>query len=373
MPQCNGICKGSGNRCRKHSRKGELTCSIKDHVCEENSVSDVVQNITSLPRDLANMIEKLVPQYQTRAYLIGGIDNNVYENIGYEDSLLAVPLSIDSITMDTNPSTDAVKLPQFHHIKDNNKDKWGGSDAMSCVLNGLIYVFGGRNDTDPLEVSSRKVATYHPLSDTWDTTTIPMIPGRCTWCSPVVIGFNIYVVGSDYNEGEYSEEKSMYMLDSNSRKWSQIQVTIPSMVQSSNMCSIDKVIYSFGTGLDKNNVFTFNTEATNPKWEVFFEINLPWSPDNTVVIKNKIFLFGSKYFYVFDVETKSCTKLASTCAGEDNPFLLDDERYIHVVNGLEIGTYDIENDRWLDEVVIFSSKERRFKFSIVTLPGWSCR
>jgi hypothetical protein len=364
MPQCEGICKGSGLRCRKLARRGELTCSIVDHVCEEDSVADKVLKYTNLPEVLANMIEKFIPNYPTTAYLLGGYDVSDF---------LDRPFSIDSITMDiTNPSMDVVKLPTFYHNEDNNKDRWRGSYVTSCALNGLLYVFGGRED------NRRKVATYHPLSDTWDTTTIPMIPGHCDECSPVVIGSNIYVVTS------YSREISMYMLDTISLTWSEIQVTMPHIIPS-HICSIDKVIYAFEQDLSLSNgtrVYTFNTEVTShPEWGLFAEIDDDLQFElihrRIVVVKNKIYLFGGHrgFFHVFDVgnRNKNCTQLQCNYDGGYRPFLLDDERYIYVVSsdGRTIETYDIEKNRWLLKSVIIPRKYDRYEFTVVTLPGLS--
>jgi hypothetical protein len=362
MPQCEGICKGSGNRCRKSARIGELTCNIKDHVRVQNSISDTVLNHTYLPRDLANMIENLVSKYPTTAYLIGGIDPRTFKS---------EPSSIDSITMDTNPSTDVVKLPHFHHNVDNNKDKWAGSHFTSCVLNELIYVFGGQNDTDSIDISSRKVAIYNPLSDTWDTTTIPMIPEGCIGFYPVVIGSNIYILG-----GEHEDKMVMYMLDTRTLTWSKIPIIMPLNIQPSSISSIDKVIYAFGRGISDTNmymVYTFHTEVTNPSWQVFAEIEIDFAPHTTVVIKNKMYLFGygrDNRFCVFDVRNKNYTYLGRYRGSI--PFLLDDERHMYTVSAssTRISIYDIEKDSWLDEDVEIPRNDV-YGFSVVTLPGSS--
>jgi hypothetical protein len=359
MPQCMGNCK-TGKRCKNPVRKGKKTCRIKTHIIgEENSVSNEVLKTTHLLKDLTNIIGTYVPHYPTTAYLIGGIDSN--------SKLYAVPFSIDSITMDTPPFSLS-----YHSEDNNNNQEWGGSNATSCVLDEIIYVFGGTNDSDTREISSRKVATYDPLSDTWDTTTIPMIPGHCgAGCSPVVIGSNIYVVGA------YDKDQSMYILDTRSLTWSKIQVnknTPPRLLHSSTICSIDKVIYAIGSD---SKVHSFDTEATTPIWEVFAKIDLHGFPRRTIAIKNKMYLFGDSKLHVFDIENKNCTELSWTHdAFFSHPFLLDDERYIYIVTRgrTKIVTYDIENDRWLlDDVVDIPRNNyyERYQFSVVTLPGSS--
>jgi hypothetical protein len=358
MPQCQGICKGSGTRCKKLARKGELTCSLKNHLC---SVSYEVYNATELPEELTNIIGQLAPYYPTTAYLIGGI--------GYETGK-PLPLPIDSITMGTHSSTD---VSLSYHSEQNNKDQWRGSLARLCGINRLIYVFGGNNDTDTSEVYSRKVDTYDPLSDTWDTTTIPMIPGGDFNFYPVVVGSNIYGINGIYNKAE-----SMYRLDTESLTWSEIQVTMPDNLKPSTICSIDNVIYVFGTSLSNLGVYgyTFDTDAINPRWEILEKkiASMSSTPYGTVVIKNKIYLFGAGYIWVFDAESKNCTKLSRVAYKLSlHPFLLDDERYIFFVASerQKIVAYDIENETWLDDLVHLPPMNNSRHFSVVTLPGSS--
>lgn len=352
-----GICK-TGQRCRRKAGQGRYTCGIKDHVCEENSVSKELYLRTELPRDLVNIISEFVHD-PTTAYVIGANTKDTDR-----------PFSVYFITND--------KFPVF--AGGQEEDRWEGSDATSCVVNGLIYVFGGKNDQETGEVSSRKVAIYDPRNDTWDTTTVPMIPGRFVTCSPVVIGSTIYVVSTFRKD----EPVQMYSLDTTSLQWSDAYSGRTPNILHSTICSIDKIIYAVGnrmilsSGEMTTTLYTFDTEVKK-EWEAS-PINVPALIRYTVVIKNKMYLFGAfSDFYVIDVKTKNCTKLSGIDFSSSYPFLLEDERYIYVVTAAgrttEIVTYDIEKDRWLvDETVLIplnNFKKRRYRFSVVTLPGSS--
>lgn len=247
-------------RCKGKAKLGMLSCFRKKHECKDSMT--------------------------TEAYLIGGISARNGRN---------KPFVIDSITNIGGalhfPSTKAVyentKLPLelaslvggFANVQlgENNKDRWGGSAFGSCALHGMIYVFGGKNDVDDIDVSSKKVATYSPATDTWDTTSIPRMPGGLVGCTAVAIGSKIYVLGDSY-VFEHHRPEPMHVLDTVALTWSTFTRMPP--VHNPDICCIDHIIYAFGgqpvdaiTGEDTygDQVYVFNTEATTPVWKLLVD------------------------------------------------------------------------------------------------------
>ena len=367
--QCWFQCKHKGppsRRCKGKAGPGKLSCFRKTHEC---SVANEVYENTEMPKELSEIIGGFLLPVPITAYLIGGISGRTGRN---------KPFFVDSVTNIDGVLHFPIKKTSLT-AGEFTRTQWGGGSFFgSCALDGKIYVFGGRNNEDSDEMARRKVAVYSPVTDTWDTTTIPMMPGGLLSSTAVTVGSTIYVLGCEDNSRNARPEP-MYMLDTVSFQWSTVDVTMPP-VHHPTVCNIDHVIYAFG-GRDiddvyDDHVYTFDTEATEPRWEILVARIPGTSPlSKAIVFKKKIYLFGDEdTFHVFDPEDETFRQLSPP--GEDfdvKPFLLDDEKYIHVVTREKekIRTYDVDKDTWLTTEVLIPNddNEERYHFSVVSVEG----
>jgi hypothetical protein len=360
---CGNWIKSSKITCYRHncdlsdsdSHSDEEEESDEEETETKKVISREVRETTGLLSVLSDIVAKLLVVPQPVAYLIGG----------YMDaSSYATPFPIDSITT----------VNENLIVKYGENDKtWGGSSITSCAVGKYIYVFGGKN------VPSRNVVTLH--HNTWKTgESIPNIPeslpGRNPYLkyAPVVVGSKIYVLPEYFYKND-----PMYVLDTTNlakAEWRQCgsRYVMPRLLYST-ICSIGKFIYAFEYGSWSKAVHGYNGsiyefDTVEEEWRqiVINDFILLYNMSRTVVIDERIYLFGDSYLCVFEPKEKTMRMLPCSPQSGIHPFVLGDDKYIYAVTrfGERILTFDVQQEKWLDNSVVLS-KEERLEFSIVTV------
>jgi N-acetylneuraminic acid mutarotase len=259
-----------------------------------------------------------------------------------------------------------------------------GSGSATCVIGDTIYVLGG------MDGNYRRIpgpAMYSTLTDTWDTTSLPQMPGDYTrdMCSAVPVGISkIYLLGGGRNS--MSNDMLLLDLETTPARWiNLVDAQCPRHSYSAS-CEINGVIYMFG-GMQKRNgrwspvdsVYTYNTKSDRPHWKVL-GTRMPAATlsdrNGIVVYDDKIYLFGYNDVHtretiltVFDPLKESFVQLASHPSEFEAmyPFLLGDD-HIYVVHGYGqlISKYDVERDMW-EILDVEIPSERRLWFNVVSV------
>ena len=111
----------------------------------------------------------------------------------------------------------------------------------SSVVNGKLYVIGGRSNGMSFNVDANEV--YDPASNKW-TTLEPMPSKRGGLTSAAAVNSSIYVFGGEQPEGTFNNNEKF---DTTSNKWTS-EKSMPTARHGLAAVSFDNKIYVIGRG-----------------------------------------------------------------------------------------------------------------------------
>lgn len=294
-----------------------------------SAYADDLENWTKQPDLLKPVAFSSSVVLDGKVYVIGGVEWPNNANFILSSSVYAY----DPSTGDCVKKADIPEPLQLH---------------KSLVVNGKIYVFGGKGDNN--STSTASVYEYDPSLNKWSKKA-DMPQKIIRDFSLVVIDNDVYLIGGVSSQNILIHE--IYIYNPVSNTWTK-KVDMPSTLSSKTSVGVNGKIYIVGENNSANGICYSSVTIYDPITNTFRKKynGLPnFNPTNgAIAFHDKIYFFGriqdrgiqeDRYITIYDTNTDTFvekSKIPATISQNNfNSFILNDK--IHILGGSMSGRY----------------------------------
>jgi hypothetical protein len=235
----------------------------------------------------------------------------------------------------------------------------------ACVLDGELYVTGGKSD-DRTSLSS--VEKYSPLTDTWSA--VAPLPAARLFHAAVTVGRDMYVLGGIAD----TLTASVLKFDSTLGAWIQV-APMPAARFAMASCAFASDIYVFGgAGGDDSGTSVFKFETTANQWSTLNPMPMRSECSSATILEGLIYIVGAdntgKGVMSFNPTLDAWTRLAPTLNSRWGGASFVLQGCLHAAGGifgdssLSVERYDVASNIW---TAVADMHERRVYFAVITI------